>query len=125
MHARNAASVLPEPVGAAIRTSSPAAIRGQPIRWGSVGAPKRSRNQPPISGWNVASTSIVTARQTNPGGWRFSRGRSPRLLRLADHLVRRSNSDALRDLRAVECARIDVDIVDGTGELGAEPQPVV
>ena len=47
MPARNAASVLPEPVGAAISVSSPAAIAGQPSACGSVGpCGNRRSNQP-------------------------------------------------------------------------------
>ena len=45
MHARNAASVLPLPVGAAISVCLPAAIEGQPCAWASVGAENRERNQ--------------------------------------------------------------------------------
>jgi len=37
---RNAARVLPEPVGAEIRTSSPVRMAGQPWICGSVGSPK-------------------------------------------------------------------------------------
>src|SRR5437016_5958366 len=44
MQMRNAASVLPEPVGAEIRTSFPARISGHPRSCGSVGAPKRVEN---------------------------------------------------------------------------------
>jgi hypothetical protein len=50
MHDKNADSVLPEPVGAAINVLRPAAISGQPSRWGSVGAPKRPANHSAISG---------------------------------------------------------------------------
>ena len=41
---RKAASVLPEPVGAEMRMSPPAAILGQPAICGSVGWPKRVAN---------------------------------------------------------------------------------
>ena len=41
MHTRNAASVLPEPVGAEISVGSPRRIAGQPAICGSVGVPKR------------------------------------------------------------------------------------
>ncbi len=37
MHQRNAASVLPEPVGARMRVESPRAIAGQPWSCGLVG----------------------------------------------------------------------------------------
>ena len=52
MQTRNAASVLPEPVGAAIRVWRPAAIEGQPRRCGTVGSPNRSVNHSAINGWN-------------------------------------------------------------------------
>src|SRR5882757_7787210 len=84
MHAKNAARVLPDPVGAAISTSSRAAIFGQPSRCGSVGAPNRSRNQPATSGWKASRTS-TTALQTTPrptGRTRRCSGRS-RLVRSA------------------------------------------
>src|SRR3569832_2359437 len=53
MHARKAASVLPEPVGAVISTSSPAAIRGQACCCAGVGAPKRLATQAATRVWNV------------------------------------------------------------------------
>src|SRR5262245_36426018 len=52
MDQRNAARVFPDPVGAAIRVSSPRAIAGQPCTWASVGVPKRSRNQTSTRGEN-------------------------------------------------------------------------
>src|SRR4051812_50130940 len=45
MPARNAASVLPEPVGAQIRTCSPRAMAGHPWAWAGVGWPKAWANQ--------------------------------------------------------------------------------
>ena len=45
MHIRNAASVLPEPVGAAMSVWRPRAMAGQPWACASVGASKRDRNQ--------------------------------------------------------------------------------
>jgi hypothetical protein len=47
---RNAASVLPEPVGAAMSVSAPDAIAGHPRRCGSVGSPKRAANQRAVAG---------------------------------------------------------------------------
>ena len=41
---RNAASVLPEPVGALIRTCSPEAIAGHACSWAGVGAANASAN---------------------------------------------------------------------------------
>jgi len=51
MQIRKAARVLPEPVGAEISVLSPARMCGQPSRCGSVGEPKRLRNQSRTSGW--------------------------------------------------------------------------
>ena len=50
MAQRNAASVLPEPVGAAISVWPPAAIAGQACRWHSVGSPRCAANQPATAG---------------------------------------------------------------------------
>ena len=44
MQMRNAASVLPDPVGAEISTGFSARIAGQPCSWGSVGVEKRRTN---------------------------------------------------------------------------------
>ena len=48
--ARNAASVLPEPVGAAISTCRCAAITGQAARWAGVGAAKVRANHRATAG---------------------------------------------------------------------------
>ena len=48
---RKAAIVLPLPVGAVMRTCSPAAMRGQASVCRSVGTPMDSANQPATSGW--------------------------------------------------------------------------
>ena len=45
MATRKAASVLPEPVGAAMRVSRPAMISGQPTAWASVGARNCARTR--------------------------------------------------------------------------------
>src|SRR5664279_5548405 len=50
MQMRNAASVLPEPVGAEIRVVRPARICGQPCSCGSVGVPKGPTNHSATSG---------------------------------------------------------------------------
>src|SRR5918995_948889 len=56
MHTRNAASVLPEPVGAAMSVLLLAAISRQPRAWGSVGpSGKRRPNHVRTAGWNVSS----------------------------------------------------------------------
>ena len=74
--ARKAASVLPEPVGAAIRVWRPALIAGQASDWAGVGARKLSANHSPTAGWNSLGPAA------------FGRGRSamegaPRGARLA------------------------------------------
>jgi hypothetical protein len=51
MQARNAASVLPDPVGAEISVVRPARMCGQPCSWGSVGVPKRWTNHSCSNGW--------------------------------------------------------------------------
>src|ERR1700750_2685143 len=57
MQTRKAASVLPDPVGAAISVWRPAAISCHPAACGSVGpAGERPSNQGPTAGWNESST---------------------------------------------------------------------
>src|SRR6266516_2087608 len=57
MQTRNAASVLPDPVGAAISVCRPAAISCHPAACGSVGpAGNRPSNQARTAGWNDSST---------------------------------------------------------------------
>src|SRR5262245_4106519 len=58
MAQRKAARGLAEPVGAAMRTSRPVWMTGQPAAWASVGAPKRRRNQVWMTGWK-ASRGLV------------------------------------------------------------------
>ena len=53
----NAASVLPEPVGAWISTWRPEAIAGQPLTCGGVGASKVRSNQARVAGEKTASGS--------------------------------------------------------------------
>ena len=57
---RNAASVLPEPVGAAMSVCRPSRIGGQPSRCGGVGSPSRSLNQVWTAGWKGARSDIET-----------------------------------------------------------------
>src|SRR5688572_3912994 len=75
MPARKAASVLPEPVGAAMRTSRPERITGQPAAWASVGAAKRRRNQAWRTGWKGARGSEPKCPGLKPGasGWATAR----------------------------------------------------
>src|SRR6266581_3441685 len=56
MHQRNAASVLPLPVGADIRVCWPAATDRQPPSWTSVGAGKAPENQARAAGENKSRT---------------------------------------------------------------------
>src|SRR5437867_4681001 len=58
MDQRNAAKVLPEPVGAAIKVDLPAAIDCQPLSWGGVGFWKRSTNQRQTNGWNSTFKAV-------------------------------------------------------------------
>src|SRR5437764_15429339 len=58
MQERNAAKVLPEPVGARIRVESPRAIAGQPSSWGLVGAGKTASNHARTGAWNKARPSL-------------------------------------------------------------------
>src|SRR5688572_31847719 len=55
---RNAASVLPEPVGAWIRTLPPVAIAGQPCACAGVGPANARSNQPRVFGEKGARASI-------------------------------------------------------------------
>jgi hypothetical protein len=59
MQARNAASVLPEPVGAEIKVVRPARICGQPCSCGSVGVPNFAVNHSATSGWAQESTEGI------------------------------------------------------------------
>src|SRR6266849_4496088 len=54
MQAKNAARVLPEPVGAEMRVVCPARMCGQPCSCGSVGVEKRVVNHSCTSGWAQA-----------------------------------------------------------------------
>src|ERR1700730_10275564 len=64
MQMRNAARVLPDPVGAEIKTLRPASISGQPCTCGSVACGKRAANQSATRGTTGESgilqlTSII------------------------------------------------------------------
>src|SRR5689334_11302599 len=58
MAARNAANVLPEPVGAASNTSRPAAMAGHACACAGVGAGKAPLNQAHTAKWNVEMACI-------------------------------------------------------------------
>src|SRR4029453_1172302 len=57
MAERKAASVLPEPVGAAISALRCCDVTAQARAWASVGAGKRLRNHPATAGWKLARAS--------------------------------------------------------------------
>jgi hypothetical protein len=56
--ARKAASVLPDPVGAAMRVWRPALIAGHASACAGVGEAKLSANQLTTAGWNRVSTPV-------------------------------------------------------------------
>ncbi len=63
MPTRNPASVFPDPVGAAIRVSTPAAMWAQPSAWGRVGpSGNRRRNHSATAGWKAPSASEAARR---------------------------------------------------------------
>jgi hypothetical protein len=55
--ARNAVSVLPEPVGAQISVWSPATMCGQPSTWGGVGDGNEDANHSATAGENACRTA--------------------------------------------------------------------
>src|SRR4029453_16706425 len=57
---RNAASVLPDPVGARVSVWSPPAMAGQPWDWAGVGAGKLVSNQARTAGENREASTRVT-----------------------------------------------------------------
>ena len=61
MQMRNAARVLPDPVGAEISVVRPARISGQPCSCGSVGDPNLPRNHSATRGWAQASETGISA----------------------------------------------------------------
>ena len=60
-HHRNAARVLPLPVGAWIRVLRPALIAAQPCAWAGVGASNVASNQALTAGPKGASGSLLRA----------------------------------------------------------------
>ncbi len=54
--ARNAVSVLPDPVGAQISVCSPLAMCGHPMIWGGVGSGNEDANHSRTAGENAPST---------------------------------------------------------------------
>src|SRR5579863_1063230 len=65
MLARNAASVLPDPVAAAISVSRPCTISGQPPDCADVGASYVRSNQALTTGWNEGGSIAAS-----PGRYR-------------------------------------------------------
>ena len=84
---RNAASVLPEPVGAVMSVCSPVAIAGQACAWTSVGPSKAEANQSRTAGVNCDSgTSAQASRQLRPVSVRnATETEAPPGLRAAGH----------------------------------------
>ena len=67
MQSKNADSVLPEPVGAAISVSSPAAIAGQPADWAGVGpCVKRRSNHSLTAGCSRSSSGCALEPSMGP-----------------------------------------------------------
>ena len=64
---RNAASVLPLPVGAQISVCSPAVIGGHPWTWAAVGSGNDAANQARTAGENAPSTGDQRWGQANEG----------------------------------------------------------
>src|ERR1700761_8548208 len=56
---RNAASVLPDPVGAEIRTCSPEAIAGQACSWAAVGPAKAPVNHSRVRGVKTSRDTLI------------------------------------------------------------------
>ena len=70
MTARNAVSVFPEPVGAAISVWAPAAIAGQPQRWGLVAGTPRARRRPG-SGHQVQRLGLDDVHPVSEADWKY------------------------------------------------------
>src|SRR3954469_3392182 len=76
---RNAASVLPDPVGALIRTCSPEAIAGHACSWAAVGASNAPSNQSRTGGenWRVGTLSDYEQPKAESGESEALGGTSP------------------------------------------------
>src|ERR1700674_1679889 len=138
MHQKNAASVLPLPVGADIRVCCPAATDLQPPSWTSVGAGKAPANQARAAGENRSRTGGIglsllprvggskpevpqqlLGAQVAPGG-----ENRPALLQQSGVVWRwAANLFAERDDLAVEvlelAARTTLNALEGRGTIGA------
>src|SRR3954469_12857120 len=71
---RNAASVLPDPVGAEMSTCSPEAIAGHACSWAGVGAANAAPNQLRTAGENWPSRIDLRVRPAATPGLRVSDG---------------------------------------------------
>src|ERR1700682_5395521 len=79
---RNAASVLPDPVGAMSSVLSPFLIAGQARACAGVGAAKDVRNHSRTAGWNGSSASLpMTRGYSRPTARTVARGTLPQLVR--------------------------------------------
>ena len=81
--ARNAASVLPEPVGANSKVWRPWAIASQPLVWASVGAANEPSNQARVAGEKAASDTILTRYPVTPTNERAADGTRVRCLTMS------------------------------------------
>jgi pimeloyl-ACP methyl ester carboxylesterase len=131
MQTRNAASVLPDPVGAAISVCLPAAISCHPAACGSVGpAGNRRPNQARTAGWNESST-----RSPYPGPRTFRRdlyyGAAPQIIDFSHETgtimetVRSADGTAIAyDQAGHGPALIIIDGATSTRSGGTKPQLV-
>jgi hypothetical protein len=83
MAQRNAASVLPEPVGAWMRVCAPEAMAGQPWAWAAVGPANAELNQSLVASEKPASGSTAPGYPGPVTGFRGSSSMAlKRLVRL-------------------------------------------
>src|SRR5574341_883094 len=87
---RNAARVLPEPVGAAIRVWRPERMASQPWDWAGVGSPNRSANQRETAGWKVEgdTTELYSVNRDHTLKRRHRLPRLPQVPAVMRHLER-------------------------------------
>src|SRR4029077_1430584 len=72
---RNAARVLPDPVGAMRSVLSPLLMTGQAWACAGVGAGNEVRNHSRTAGWNASSASLPTQRGHRSADGNLPRGR--------------------------------------------------
>src|SRR3954470_13167185 len=95
MPQRNAARVLPDPVGAEMRTCSPEAIAGHACSWAGVGAANAASNQSRTAGENWSSGIVLRVRRAATAGLSVSDASARRPAAL-DVLERRGVEGGLR-----------------------------